>query len=124
MILLRLSSTLVPLICLWNARAQWAILYRRDSAFGPRLNTRVVFPDGRGIHHVYAPIYAGPGSPCWLLDIVLSRVLAENETHHGDTSPGWEGNTHLRMRLRSQGTDYRGPFLDGQAVRFLRSRAL
>ena len=38
----------------------------------------------------------------------LSRVLAENETHHGDISPGWEGNTHLRMRLRSQGTDYRG----------------
>ena len=37
-------------------------------------------------------------------------------THHGDTSPGWEGNTHLRMRLRSQGTDYRGPFLNGQRV--------
>ena len=30
-----------------------------------------------------------------LLDIVLSRVRAENENHHGGTSPGWEGNTHL-----------------------------
>jgi hypothetical protein len=28
------------------------------------------------------------------------------------------------MRLRSQGTDYRGPSLTGRAVRFLRSRAL
>ena len=43
-------------------------------------------------------------------------MLAENETHHGDTSPGWEGNTYLRMRLRSQGTDYRGPFLNGLRV--------
>ena len=48
-----------------------------------------------------------------LLDIVLSRVRAENENHHGDTSPGWEGNTHLRMRVRSQGTDYRGRSLTG-----------
>ena len=26
-------------------------------------------------------------------------------THHGGTSPEWEGNTHLRVRLRSQRKD-------------------
>ena len=49
----------------------------------------------KGNHHVYALSYAGPGSPCCLLGVVLSRLLAENENHHGGTGAGWEGNTHL-----------------------------
>ena len=56
---------------------------------------RVAFSYEEGIHHVYALSYAEPGSPCRLLDVVLSRLLAENENHHGGTSAGWEGNTHL-----------------------------
>jgi len=56
-----------------------------------------------GIHHVHAASYAGPGIPRWLL--VLSRVFAENEYHHGGTSQPWEGNTHLRVRLRPQGIE-------------------
>jgi hypothetical protein len=30
---------------------------------------------------------------------------SENESHDGDTSPGGKGNTHLRVRLRSQRKD-------------------
>lgn len=59
-----------------------------------------------GIHHVHAASYAGPGIPRWLL--VLSRVFAENEYHHGGTSQPWEGNTHLRVRLRPQGIHHPG----------------
>ncbi len=32
-------------------------------------------------------------------------MLAENEGLDGDTSPGRKGNTHLRVRLRSQRKD-------------------
>lgn len=43
-------------------------------------------------------------------------MLAENENHDGDTSQGWEGNTHLRMRLRSQRKDQRGHSLTGSRL--------
>ena len=39
------------------------------------------------------------------MDVILCGVLADDEDHDGDASPGWEGNAHLRMRLRSQRTD-------------------
>jgi len=48
---------------------------------------------------------------CWLLDIVLSRVFAENENHYGDAVSRWERNTHLRMRLWSPEMYERGPSL-------------
>jgi len=32
-------------------------------------------------------------------------MLAENENYDGDTSPGGKGNTHVRVRLRSQRKD-------------------
>ena len=51
------------------------------------------------------------------LDIILCGMLAENENHDGDTSQGWEGNTHLRMRLRSQRKDQRGHSLTGSRLK-------
>jgi hypothetical protein len=36
--------------------------------------------------------------------------------HDGHTSPAWEGNTHLRMRLRSQRKDQRGHSLTGSRL--------
>ena len=52
---------------------------------------RVAFSYEEGIHRVYALSYAGPGSACRLLDVVLSRLLAENETDRlGATVPRGE----------------------------------
>ena len=42
----------------------------------------------------------GVHADTWTL--FCARMLAENESHDGDTSPGGKGNTHLRVRLRSQ----------------------
>ena len=69
-----------------------------------------------GIHHVHAASSAGPGIPRWLL--VLSRVFAENEYHHGGTSQPWEGNTHLRVRLRPQGFHHPGSSWPGATRNF------
>ena len=60
-------------------------------------------------HHVYAAPVAGQCRPCGSVDVVLCGVLAENENHDGDAGRGGTGNTHLRVRLRSQRKDKLGP---------------
>jgi hypothetical protein len=66
-----------------------------------------VFPTG-GNHHVYAASFARPAGPCRPLDVILCRVLAENDNHDGDARPGRKGNPHLRVCLRSQRKDQLG----------------
>ena len=61
----------------------------------------------------YAASFTGPGSPCRPLEVILRRVLAENENRGGDTSPGVKGNTYLRVRLRPQRKDQLDPSLTG-----------
>src|ERR1044071_8869485 len=43
------------------------------------------------------------------MDDILCRVLAENENQNGDAGGQRKGNTHLRLHLRSQRKDERGP---------------
>ena len=70
--------------------------------------TIVLFPAREGNHHVHTASFAGPGSRRRPLDVVLCKMLAENEGREGDASAGGKGNTHLRMRVRSQRKDQRG----------------
>lgn len=75
-----------------------------------------------GNRHVDAASLAGAGRPCRRLDVVLRGVLAENEDHDGGASPTREGNTDLRVRLRSQRKDRRGPSL-AEAARIAATQA-
>src|SRR4051794_967277 len=70
--------------------------------------TIVLFPAREGNHHVHTASSARPGSRRRPLDVVLCKMRAENEGREGDASAGGKGNTHLRMRVRSQRKDQRG----------------
>ena len=49
-------------------------------------------------HHVY---HADTGRPCCPRDVILSRLLAQNENRYGNTDPQWERKAYLRVRLWS-----------------------
>jgi hypothetical protein len=64
-----------------------------------------VFPYGRGVHHVYPPIYAGPGSPAdsWTLFCPecshKMRLIMAAPTHHGRETRTYECAYGHRERI-------------------------
>ena len=62
--------------------------------------------------HQYMPDQAVLADPWMLFCPECSqkmRIIMATPAH------GWEGNTHLRVRLRSPGMDYRGASFDSKA---------
>jgi hypothetical protein len=55
-----------------------------------------------GCHHVHAPPLAGLRRQRLPVDVILSRMLQENEIDQGGSGPGGKGSPHLCVYLRSQ----------------------
>ena len=77
-----------------------------QTPFGHRTSVTVRVAFRSGNFHVYSASITR-SDPCRPLDIVLCRMLAENESHDGDTSPERDGKHPPMSASASQRKDLR-----------------